>query len=184
MLKPLIRYGRRWTAHRVLVEQHKDQIRAETGAIPGSEDMIVRWPEATKTVIDSLSAEEKEAAHVLAEQWNNEAAPPNVQANVAESKGADMIEHFATEIFKQAGMRVFILSAWWDSRGKLMLGTYVRFELFPSNYTNNFSRHDFNHQFAGAKRFSSTMDVDGIFMPEWKQYVADQFGESSAYASI
>ncbi|KAG2103993.1 uncharacterized protein F5147DRAFT_654512 [Suillus discolor] len=174
--KPLIRYGRRWTAHRVLVEQHKDQIRAETGAIPGSEDMIVRWPEATKTVIDSLSVKEKEAAHILAKQWNNEAAPLKVQANVAESKGADMIEHFTTEMLKQAGMRVFVLSAWRESRGKLMLGTFIRFELIPRNYTNDSSRHDFNHQFASAESFSSTTDVDRIFMPEWKQYVADQFG--------
>ncbi|KAG1888828.1 hypothetical protein F4604DRAFT_1915888 [Suillus subluteus] len=84
--------------------------------------MIVKWPEATKTILAGLSAEEKEGAKVVAEKWNNEAAPPDIQASVAKGKGADMIEHFATEMFKQAGMRVFVMSAWQNSRGKLMLG--------------------------------------------------------------
>lgn len=117
-----MKYGKKWTAHRVLVEMNKALIRQETGEMPGSEAMIAKWPEATKTVLAGLSAEEKEEANVLADKWNNEAAPPEVQANLAESKGADMIEHFATEMFKQAGMRVFVMSAWRDSRGTLMLG--------------------------------------------------------------
>ncbi|KAG1800550.1 hypothetical protein EV424DRAFT_1352112 [Suillus variegatus] len=104
---------KKWTAHRVLIEQNKACIREETGEMPGK---------ATKTVLAGLSAEEKEEANVLADKWNNEAAPAELQANVAETKGADIIEHFATEMFKQAGMRVFVMSAWRDSRGKLMLG--------------------------------------------------------------
>ncbi|KAG1844999.1 hypothetical protein F4604DRAFT_1937241 [Suillus subluteus] len=138
--KPLIKYGKKWT---------------ET---PGSEGMIVKWPEATKTVLAGLSAEEKEEAKVVADKWNNEAAPPEIQASVAESKGANMIEHFATEIFKQAGMRVFVMSAWQDSRGKLMLGA-----------------HDFNEQFGSGESFLKTRDWDGIFMPEWQQYAGDKF---------
>ncbi|KAG1863199.1 hypothetical protein DFJ58DRAFT_725096 [Suillus subalutaceus] len=98
--KPLIKYGKKWTGHQVLVEQNKARIREETGETPGSEGMIVKWPEATKTVLAGLSAEEKEEAKVVADKWNNEAAPPEIQASVAESKGADMIEHFATKMFK------------------------------------------------------------------------------------
>ncbi|KAG1857463.1 hypothetical protein F4604DRAFT_1685162 [Suillus subluteus] len=106
--KPLIKYGKKWTE--------------ETGETPGSEGMIVKWLEAIKTVLAGLLAEEKEEAKVVADKWNNETAPPEIQASIAESKGADMIEHFATEMFKQAGMRVFVMSTWQDSRGKLMLG--------------------------------------------------------------
>ncbi|KAG1900242.1 uncharacterized protein F5891DRAFT_980512 [Suillus fuscotomentosus] len=80
----------------------------ETGEVPGSEEMIVKWPASTKTILTGLLAGEKEEAQVTAKKWNNEAAPLEVQANVTESKGADMIEHFATEMFKQAGMRVFV----------------------------------------------------------------------------
>lgn len=90
--------------------------------MPVSEAMIAKWPEATKTVLASLSTEEKAEANVLADKWNNEAAPPEVQDNLSETKGADMIEHFATEMFKQARMRVFVMLAWQDSKGKLMLG--------------------------------------------------------------
>ncbi|KAG1840340.1 hypothetical protein F4604DRAFT_1690822 [Suillus subluteus] len=88
-----------------------------------------------------LSAEEKEEAQAMADKWNNEAAPPEVQAHVAETKGADMIEHFTTEMFKKAGMRIFVLSAWKDGKGKLMLGG-----------------HDFNEQFANGESFIKTRD--------------------------
>ncbi|KAG1792282.1 uncharacterized protein HD556DRAFT_1444551 [Suillus plorans] len=153
--KPLIKYGKKWTAHRVLIEQNKARIQEETGEMPGSEAMIVKWPEATKTVLAGLSAEEKEEANVLADKWNNKAALAEVQANVAETKGADIIQHFTTEIFKQAGMRVFVMSAWWDSRGKLI--------------------HDHNDQFGGAESFIKTRNWDEIFMLEWRQYAAEQF---------
>ncbi|KAG1720015.1 hypothetical protein EDB19DRAFT_1836266 [Suillus lakei] len=119
--KLLIKYGKKWTAHRVLIEQNKAQIQEETGETPGSEGMIVKWPEATKTVLASLLAEEKEEARVITEKWNNEAVLPDIQANVAETKGADMIEHFMTEMFKQARMRIFVMSAWQNQEGKLML---------------------------------------------------------------
>ncbi|KAG2111436.1 hypothetical protein DEU56DRAFT_762207 [Suillus clintonianus] len=156
--KPLIKYGKKWTAHRVLIEQNKAQIQEETGDTPGSEGMITKWPEATKTVLASLSAEEKEEARVTAEKWNNEAALPDIQANVAEIKGADMIEHFATEMFKQAGMRIFVMSAWQNREGKLMLGV-----------------HDFNEQCGGGESFLKTRDWEGNFMPDWRQYAGEQF---------
>ncbi|KAG1845823.1 hypothetical protein F4604DRAFT_1936734 [Suillus subluteus] len=140
---------------------NKSQIQQETGETPGSEGMIVKWPEATKTVLAGLLTEVKEGAKVVAEKWNNEAAPPDIQASVAEGKGADMIEHFATEMFKQAGMRVFGMSAWQNSRGKLISQVHWR--------------HDFNEQFAGSESFLKTRDWDGIFMPEWQQYAGDQF---------
>ncbi|KAG1724463.1 hypothetical protein EDB19DRAFT_1834144, partial [Suillus lakei] len=105
-----------------------------------------------------LLAEEKEEANVLADKWNNKATPPEVQANLAETKGTDMIEHVTTKMFKQAGMRVFRMSAWRDSRGKLMLGA-----------------HDHNDQFGGTNSFMKTRNWDEIFMPEWQQYAGEQF---------
>ncbi|KAG1834665.1 hypothetical protein DFJ58DRAFT_735753 [Suillus subalutaceus] len=104
-----------------------------------SEGMIGKWPKAAKTIINHLSAEEKEEAQAMAEKWDNEAAPPEVQAQVTETKGANMIEHFAMEMFKKASMRVFVLSAWKNRKGKLMLGG-----------------HDFNDQFANGKSFMKT----------------------------
>ncbi|KAG2755613.1 hypothetical protein P692DRAFT_20717024, partial [Suillus brevipes Sb2] len=163
----LIKYGKKWTAHRVLIEQNKVLIREETGETAGSEAMIAKWPEATKTVLAGLSAKEKEEANVLANKWNNEAAPSEVQANLAETKGADMIEHFAAEMFKQAGMRVFVMSAWRDSRGKPMLGA-----------------HNHNDQFGGADSFMKTRNWDEIFVLEWQQYAGEQFGEMPSFQSL
>ncbi|KAG1856823.1 hypothetical protein C8R48DRAFT_674796 [Suillus tomentosus] len=160
--KPLIKYGRHWTARQVLIHKHKALIRQETGEMAGSEGMITKWPKAAKTIIHGLSAEEREEAEAMVERWNNEVAPPDIQAEIAESKGADMIEHFATEMFKKAGMRVCILSAWKDSQGKLMLGG-----------------HDFNEQFRDGESFIKTRDWDGIIMPEWVEYAGEQFGMCS-----
>ncbi|KAG1730920.1 hypothetical protein EDB19DRAFT_1912759 [Suillus lakei] len=158
--KLLIKYGKKWTAHQVLIEQNKAQIQEETGETPGSEGMIVKWLEATKTVLASLAAEEKEEARVITEKWNNKAAPPDIQANIAETKGADRIEHFATEMFKQAGMRIFVMLAWQNWEGKLMLGV-----------------HNFNEQFGGGESFLKTRDWEGNFMPDWWQYTGEQFSE-------
>ncbi|KAG1804564.1 hypothetical protein EV424DRAFT_1544594 [Suillus variegatus] len=130
----------------------------ETEEMAGSKGMITKWPKAAKTVINCLLAEEREEVEAMAEKWNNEAAPPDIQAEVAKSKGADMIEHFATEMFKKARMRVCILSAWKDSQGKLMLGG-----------------HDFNEQFGDGESFIKTRDWDGIIMPEWVEYAGEQF---------
>ncbi|KAG2103722.1 uncharacterized protein F5147DRAFT_775846 [Suillus discolor] len=135
--KALIKYGRRWMARQVLIHTHKALIREETGEMAGKE---------------------REEAEAMAERWNNEAAPPDIQAEVAKTKGADMIEHFTTEMFKMAGMRVCVLSAWKDGNGKLMLGG-----------------HDFNEQFGNGKSFIKTRDWDGIIMPEWVEYAGEQF---------
>ncbi|KAG2096762.1 uncharacterized protein F5147DRAFT_778272 [Suillus discolor] len=156
--KPLIKYGRRWTARQVLIQTHKDLIQEETGEMAGSEEMISKWPKVVKSVIDSLLAEEREQVEATAEKWNNQAAPPEVQAKVAESKGAEIIEHFATKMFKQAEMRVCVLSAWNNSKWKLMLGG-----------------HDFNEQFGNGESFIKTRDWDSIFMPEWEEYAGEQF---------
>ncbi|KAG1805127.1 hypothetical protein EV424DRAFT_1351201 [Suillus variegatus] len=104
----------------------------------------------------SLQAPTKDRAILKAQK---KVAPPDVQAELAESKGAEMIEHFATEMFKQAGMRVCVLSAWNNSKGKLMLGG-----------------HDFNEQFGNGESFIKTRDWDVIFMPEWGEYAGEQFG--------
>ncbi|KAG1829902.1 hypothetical protein F4604DRAFT_1695708 [Suillus subluteus] len=159
-LKSLIKYGRHWTARQVLVHTHNALIRKETGEMAGSEEMISKWPKAAKTIINCLSVEEKEEAQAMAEKWNNEVVLPEVQAQVTETKGADMIEHFVMEMFKKAGMRVFVLSVWKNRKGKLMLGG-----------------HDFNDQFANSESFMKTRDWEGIFMPEWQDYVGEQFGE-------
>ncbi|KAG2087896.1 uncharacterized protein F5147DRAFT_658833 [Suillus discolor] len=116
----------------VLIEQNKARIREETGEMPGSEAMIVKWPEATKTISGTTKLLQAE-----------------VQVNVAETKGADIIEQFATEMFKQAGMRVFVMSAWQGQQRQ----TDVR----------------------SLESFMKTRNWDEIFMPEWRQYAAEQF---------
>ncbi|KAG1851425.1 hypothetical protein DFJ58DRAFT_842130 [Suillus subalutaceus] len=138
--KPLIKYGRTWTARKVLVHTHKALIQEEMGEMAGSGEMISKWPKAAKTRRRRRKPKQWQISGI------NEAAPPEVQAHVAETKGADMIEHFATKMFKKAGMRVFVLSAWMDGKGKLMLGG-----------------HDFNEQFANSESFMKTRDWEGHF---------------------
>ncbi|KAG2085895.1 uncharacterized protein F5147DRAFT_781854 [Suillus discolor] len=130
--KPLIKYGRHWTGEASL-DSH-------TQSLDSTGDGRDGW----KRGDDYQMAEGSERQSLIAE--------------VTESKGADMIKHFATEMFKKAGIRVCILSAWKDSQGKLMLGG-----------------HDFNEQFGDGESFIKTRDWDGIIMPEWVEYVGEQF---------
>ncbi|KAG1880689.1 hypothetical protein C8R48DRAFT_767463 [Suillus tomentosus] len=145
-------------AESVLLERSCKAPYQEMGEMAGSEGMITKWPKAAKRIINGLSMEEGEEAEAMAEKWNNKATPPDIQAKIAESKCANMIEHFATEMFKKARMRVCILSAWKDSQGKLMLGG-----------------HDFNEQFGDGESFIKTRDLDSIIMPEWVEYAGEQF---------
>ncbi|KAG2362827.1 hypothetical protein BDR07DRAFT_1484303 [Suillus spraguei] len=160
--KPLIKYGNKWTAHCVLIEQNKACIREETREMPGSEAMIVKWPEATKTVLAGLSAEEKEEAKVLADKWNNEAAPPEVQANVAETKGW----HKGLCDVSMAGQQR-------QTDVRSMSVIQVGFLLIKGLISDH--RHDHNDQFGGAKSFMKTRNWNEIFMLEWRQYAGEQF---------
>ena len=120
--KELIKYGKKWTWRKVIEVQKKDQILQHTGAKPGEKKMIGNYQHAMKIVLDGLTQEEKDAAKETAKEWAKAAPPPEVQAKTAKSKADSMIRQFATQMYKEAGMRVFILSAWKDGDGKLMIG--------------------------------------------------------------
>ncbi|KAG1721017.1 uncharacterized protein EDB91DRAFT_1088609 [Suillus paluster] len=84
---------------------------------------------------------------------------PTFKPMLPKPKAPDMIEHFATEMFKQAGMRIFVMSAWQNREGKLMLGV-----------SKLVKDTDFNEQFGGGESFLKTRDWEGNFMPDWRQY--------------
>lgn len=121
--KPPIKIGQKWTERSVIDTLRKKEllkkIQDETGAKPGTKDMINHYTNQLNELMASLSPEELEEAKETAHAWNNQGVPADVKADIARKKGDDMIHHFASEMWNRAGMRVFVVSAWKNVEGKI-----------------------------------------------------------------
>ncbi|KAG2048897.1 hypothetical protein BDR06DRAFT_1012549 [Suillus hirtellus] len=141
--KALINLGRKWTYRTVVGTLRKKellkQIEDETRVKPREKEMM------------------KHYSKYLAEMWNKIAVPPKVQADIAKWKSREILRYVVGEMFKKAGMRMFMLLAWKSEEGKLMI-----------------SSHDFNNELGNGESFEKTCDWMDI-LPEWKLYMSKQF---------
>ncbi|KAG2743339.1 hypothetical protein P692DRAFT_20681146, partial [Suillus brevipes Sb2] len=135
------------------------KIQDETGAKPGEAEMMTHYAKYLARMVNSLTQDEVEEATQTAAQWNKKGIPSEVQADVARRKSEDILQYVATEMFKKAGMRLFMMSAWKNEEGKLMV-----------------SSHDYNDELGNGESFVKTYDWQAI-LPEWESYVTKQFGE-------
>jgi hypothetical protein len=121
-----IKYGKKWNSRTVIYHQKRDEvmqrIEEETGAKPGQPGMFKHYQAAIRDVMNEMPEEELQKARDTAEEWSNRFPPSDVQAKTADKKGAEYIEHFAQEMWRQCGMRVFVLSAWKNSEGEVLSG--------------------------------------------------------------
>ncbi|KAG1843887.1 hypothetical protein F4604DRAFT_1689296 [Suillus subluteus] len=111
--KATIKYGRKWTPRMVVYQQKREEvlkrIEEESGAKPGDPGMFKHYQAAVKRVISELDDDELEKAKETAEEWSNNCPPPEIQAQVARKKGPAYMEHFSNEMWRQCGMRVFVM---------------------------------------------------------------------------
>ncbi|KAG1851352.1 hypothetical protein DFJ58DRAFT_842234 [Suillus subalutaceus] len=119
--KDMIKYGSKWTPRQVIYQQKWEEvlkrIEDESGAKPGG-------PSSCKRVMAELSDDELEKAKDTAEEWSNNFPPPEIQAQVARKKGWAYMEHFSKEMWRQCGMRVFVMSAWKNEQGEVLFGMH------------------------------------------------------------
>ncbi|KAG1786203.1 uncharacterized protein HD556DRAFT_1313650 [Suillus plorans] len=159
--KPPIKIGQKWTERSVVDTLRKkellEKIQDETGAKPGTKEMINHYTKQLNQLIASLSPDELQEAKETAELWNRQGVPDDVKADIARKKGDDMIHHFATKMWNRAGMRVFIVSAWKNEEGKIHV-----------------AGHDYNNEYGGADSFMKTHNWDTI-LPEWDSYAESAF---------
>ncbi|KAG1873305.1 hypothetical protein C8R48DRAFT_769738 [Suillus tomentosus] len=159
--KPPIKIGQKWTERSVIDTLRKKEllkkIQDETGAKPGTKDMINHYTNQLNELMASLSPEELEEAKETAHAWNNQGVPADVKADIARKKGDNMIHHFASEMWNRAGMRVFVVSAWKNVEGKI-----------------NVSGHDYNNEYGGGESFMKTHKWD-VILPEWDSFAENAF---------
>ena len=124
--KDMIKYGRKWTPRMVIYQQNQDKvlkrIEDESGEKPGGPGMFKHYQAAVKRVMTELDDDELAKAKETAEEWSNNFPPPEIQAEVARKKGPAYMEHFSNEMWRQCGMRVFVLSAWKNEKGEVLFG--------------------------------------------------------------
>ncbi|KAG1727575.1 uncharacterized protein EDB91DRAFT_1253836 [Suillus paluster] len=80
------------------------------------------------------------------------------KAQVAHKKGPVYMEHFSNEMWRQCGMRVFVLSAWKNEHGEVLFGM-----------------HDDNKALGDGDSFMKTKDWEDIELV-WQEYAQEQFG--------
>ncbi|KAG2336218.1 hypothetical protein BDR05DRAFT_953519 [Suillus weaverae] len=152
-LKKKSKFGKTWTARLVIEHQYKKEIIEKTGARPGGKEMIKNYQGAVNAIMPGLCDEQLEEVKKTAIEWSSKAPPTDVQAEFAQKKAPCMMKDLATQLWRQAGMRIFILSAWKQRKGKM----------------------DFNDQLEGNS-FTDTKDWKPM-LSEWNAYVGEEFSE-------
>ncbi|KAG1728211.1 hypothetical protein EDB19DRAFT_1913862 [Suillus lakei] len=126
--KDMIKYGRRWAPRMVIYQQKWEEvlkrIKEESGAKPGGPGMFKHYQMAVKRVMTELSDDKLEKAKETAEEWSNNFPPPEIQAQVARKKGPAYMEHFLKEMWRQCGMRMFVMLAWKNEQGEVLFGMH------------------------------------------------------------
>jgi hypothetical protein len=121
-----IKLRKKWTTRMVVQQQHKKGINQylqdEYHCKSGDPTWIAHYQEAVKYVMDGLTREELKDAEVKAQEWNKGTVDVEVQQVIAQSRSNDMARHFASEMFHQAGMRVFVLTARYDAKEGVSIG--------------------------------------------------------------
>ncbi|KAG1725120.1 hypothetical protein EDB19DRAFT_1948272 [Suillus lakei] len=158
----MIKYGRRWTPRMVIYQQKREEvlkrIKDKSGAKPGGRGIFKHYQVAVKRVMAELSDNELEKAKETAEEWSNNFPPPKIQAQVAHKKGPAYMEHFLKEMWRQCGMRMFVMSAWKNEQGEVLFGM-----------------HNDNEALGDGDSFMKTKDWEDI-EPVWQEYAQEQFG--------
>ncbi|KAG2060483.1 hypothetical protein BDR06DRAFT_1016990 [Suillus hirtellus] len=160
--KDMIKYGRKWMPRMVVYQQKRKEvlkrIEDESGVKPGDPGMFKHYQVAVKRVMAELDDDKLEKAKETAEEWSNNCPPPEIQAQVACKKGPAYMEHFSNKMWRQCGMRVFVMSAWKNEKGEVL-----------------FRMHDDNEALGDGDSFMKMKDWEDI-EPVWQEYAQEQFG--------
>ncbi|KAG2143571.1 uncharacterized protein EDB93DRAFT_1251984 [Suillus bovinus] len=155
-LKKESKFGKKWTAWLVIERQYKKEIIEKTGGRLGGKEMIKNYQGAVNAIMGGLSEEQLEEAKKTAIEWSSKAPPMDVQAEFAQKKALGMMKDLATQLWRQAGIRIFILSAWKTEEGEVRINGM-----------------DFNEQLEGNS-FTNTKDWKPM-LSEWNAYVREEF---------
>ncbi|KAG2052962.1 hypothetical protein BDR06DRAFT_972645 [Suillus hirtellus] len=137
-------------------KSYKKEILEKTGARPGGKEMIKHYQGVVNAIMASLSGEQLEEANKIAIEWFSSAPPTDVQAEFAQKKAPGMMKDLANQLWRQAGMRIFILSAWKTEEGKVRINGI------------NFNEKLEGNSFTNTKNWK-------LMLPEWNAYVGEEF---------
>jgi hypothetical protein len=81
--KDKVAYGRKWTLNRVVGQLRKAEVdqacRDKSGATSGATTYLAKYQKVLKSIVDNLSADEREQYEKTALDWNQKAPPADVQ---------------------------------------------------------------------------------------------------------
>ncbi|KAG2116992.1 uncharacterized protein F5147DRAFT_768379 [Suillus discolor] len=182
--KAPMKLQKKWTARRVIEEQHKadilqqihEEIEDETGQKPEQKEIFRRYQPTMTAIMKGLGDNELEEARAKADEWTNQAPDPAVQAKTARKKGEKMIKHFTKEMFTQASMRLFVLGSWKDEKGGLLTSGQVDTVGRSVILLTWFGRFDFNEHLGIGSSFMKCKDWQ-VILPAWEDFIGDAFNQ-------
>ncbi|KAG1864552.1 hypothetical protein C8R48DRAFT_773068 [Suillus tomentosus] len=130
---------------------------------PGEKGMMKHYQCIVTEIMQGLTSDELKEAKVTALAWSQEGPPADIQTNIAKTKGESLMKHFAIKMYRQAGMRIFVVLAWKEQDRKLMIGGRVQKVM-----------HDLNDEIGSGERFIDTKDWQ-VILEEWNPYAEEQF---------
>ncbi|THH15730.1 hypothetical protein EW146_g4795 [Bondarzewia mesenterica] len=164
-----INYFRRWTGNEIIKREKKKAIQAYIDnkySVTTSQEYISYYQEALTAIKAEMSAGDLKKYDELADKWNATTLPAEVQRDQAEKHCVKYIKEFARQMYRQLGMRVFVLHAAENVNGRIV-----------------FAQHDYNEE-NGSISFTKTQtdwESENI-MQEWGAYTAKAFGQADADA--
>ncbi|KAG1817572.1 uncharacterized protein BJ212DRAFT_1299116 [Suillus subaureus] len=160
--KDMIKYGRKWMPRMVIYQWNQEEvlkrIEDKSRAKPGGPSMFKHYQAAVKRVMAELSNDELEKVKEIAEGWSDNFPPPEIQVQVTRKKGPVYMEYFSKEMWRQCGMRVFVMLAWKNEQGEVL-----------------FRMHNDNEALGDGDSFMKMKDWEDI-KPVWQEYMQEQFG--------
>ncbi|KAG1894986.1 uncharacterized protein F5891DRAFT_984571 [Suillus fuscotomentosus] len=125
----LIKYGQKWTVQEIIKQERKAEVKSiieeQTGVKPGEKGMMKHYQRIVTEIMQGLTSDELQEAEATALAWSQEGPPADIQANITKTKGESLIKHFAKEMYRQAGMRLFVISAWKAPDGMISMMSLV-----------------------------------------------------------
>lgn len=102
--KRLTRYGTRWTVRRVIGENYREEVKEvlkrDWNADAGTKLFLEKYQQGLTTVVGNRSAQELEAAELLATDWNTGLFPDRIRARLVISFSA---MHLYTQALQKWG---------------------------------------------------------------------------------
>ncbi|KAN0131057.1 hypothetical protein V8E53_011193 [Lactarius tabidus] len=110
------KFTRKWSTRNAFFQLNRDEIMVlatdVSGKEPGEPGFLGALQDATTSLLDDLTPEDRQEYADAAVEWTAETPPPHIQSRMASSMHKRIIQDFQRQLFKTCGIRTLVLTAY------------------------------------------------------------------------